>query len=90
MGRFRSSAGPGDGRRTGLGLALVRAVAQAHGGEVLVRSTPGQGSEFELVLPVTAEADGSDGTVPPAARPAPAAPAPGPAALENSWRGRTS
>ena len=51
--RFRSGAEPGDGRRTGLGLALVRAVARAHGGEALVRSTPGQGSEFELVLPVT-------------------------------------
>jgi signal transduction histidine kinase len=37
-------------RGTGLGLALVRAVARAHGGEVLVRSWPGQGSEFELLL----------------------------------------
>jgi signal transduction histidine kinase len=36
---------------TGLGLALVRAVARAHGGEVLVRSWPGQGSDFELLLP---------------------------------------
>jgi signal transduction histidine kinase len=47
--RFRS----GDNshpRGTGLGLALVRAVARAHGGEVLVRSRPGQGSEFELRL----------------------------------------
>lgn len=52
--RFRSGAEPGDGRRTGLGLALVRAVARAHGGEALVRSTPGHGSEFELMLPVTA------------------------------------
>jgi signal transduction histidine kinase len=44
----------GDGRHpsgTGLGLALVRAVARAHGGEVLVRSWPGQGSDFELLLP---------------------------------------
>jgi signal transduction histidine kinase len=54
--RFRSGGELGDGRRTGLGLALVRAVARAHGGEALVRSTPGRGSEFELVLPVTASA----------------------------------
>jgi signal transduction histidine kinase len=54
--RFRSGADLGDGRRTGLGLALVRAVARAHGGEALVRSAPGHGSEFELVLPVTAPA----------------------------------
>jgi signal transduction histidine kinase len=73
--RFRSGSELGDGRRTGLGLALVRAVARAHGGEVLVRSVPGQGSEFELMLPVTAPADG-------VALEAGAAPADG-AALEN-------
>src|SRR6516162_933382 len=54
--RFRSLSELGDGRRTGLGLALVRAVARAHGGEALVHSAPGHGSEFELVLPVTAPA----------------------------------
>ena len=47
--RFRSGDS-GHPRGTGLGLALVRAVARAHGGEVLVRSRPGQGSEFELRL----------------------------------------
>jgi signal transduction histidine kinase len=88
--RFRSGAGPGDGQRTGLGLALVRAVARAHGGEALVRSTAGQGSEFELVLPVTAAVDSGGGTVPPAARPASSPPAPGTTALKNSWRGRTA
>jgi len=56
--RFRSGSELGDGRRTGLGLALVRAVARAHGGEALVHSTPGRGSAFELVLPVTAPAAG--------------------------------
>jgi signal transduction histidine kinase len=56
--RFRSGSELGDGRRTGLGLALVRAVARAHGGEALVHSAPGHGSEFELVLPVTAPAAG--------------------------------
>jgi signal transduction histidine kinase len=51
--RFRSmDSGPGRG--TGLGLALVRAVARAHGGDVLVHSSPGQGSEFEVRLPAPA------------------------------------
>lgn len=36
---------------TGLGLAIVRSVAQAHGSEVEVHSTPGQGSMFALRLP---------------------------------------
>jgi signal transduction histidine kinase len=48
--RFRSGDS-GHPRGTGLGLALVRAVARAHGGDVLARSRPGQGSEFELLLP---------------------------------------
>jgi two-component system OmpR family sensor kinase len=36
---------------TGLGLPLVWAVARAHGGEVIYRSLPGSGSNFELLLP---------------------------------------
>jgi signal transduction histidine kinase len=47
----------GDGRHphgTGLGLALVRAVARAHGGDALVRSSPGHGSDFEVLLPAPA------------------------------------
>jgi signal transduction histidine kinase len=43
------------GRRgTGLGLALVQAVARGHGGEVRVHSAVGAGSTFELLLPVFA------------------------------------
>jgi signal transduction histidine kinase len=35
----------------GLGLAVVRAITRAHGGEVEVESAPGQGATFRLVLP---------------------------------------
>ena len=35
----------------GLGLALVQAIVQAHGGAVNARSTLGQGSVFELSIP---------------------------------------
>lgn len=36
---------------TGLGLRTVKAMAEAHGGSVSVRSEPGRGTTFELRLP---------------------------------------
>jgi two-component system, NarL family, sensor histidine kinase BarA len=36
----------------GLGLAIVKSFAEAHGGDVAVRSVPNQGSRFSLILPL--------------------------------------
>lgn len=46
-GRSRTTAGG-----FGLGLAVVKAIAEAHHGAVEARSTVGQGSTFELRLPL--------------------------------------
>jgi len=37
---------------SGLGLSLVRHIARAHGGDVLVESTPEKGSKFTIALPL--------------------------------------
>jgi two-component system phosphate regulon sensor histidine kinase PhoR len=46
---------------TGLGLAIVKHLARAHGGEVSVRSAPGEGTTFTIELPHEETADAGAG-----------------------------
>ena len=39
----------------GLGLAIVRSIAEAHGGRVEVHSVPGHGATFRLIVPIDVE-----------------------------------
>jgi two-component system OmpR family sensor kinase len=48
---YRGEAGRGI-PGSGLGLALVHAIAERHNGQVSLRSRPGQGTVFALHLPV--------------------------------------
>lgn len=58
--RADKSRGRAEGR-TGLGLAICRAIVVAHGGEIRVSSQVGVGSVFTVSLPVATGSGGSPG-----------------------------
>jgi signal transduction histidine kinase len=41
------------GKGTGLGLSLAWSIVKKHHGELIVESTPGVGTRFRMVLPVS-------------------------------------
>ncbi|HEY6552668.1 MAG TPA: ATP-binding protein, partial [Vicinamibacteria bacterium] len=49
-----------EGKGVGLGLAVVYGIVEAHGGQIEVRSKVGQGTTFEVTLPLSAEVPGRD------------------------------
>ncbi len=50
---FFSTKQPGQG--SGLGLATVYGIIKQHGGQLEIESTPGEGTTFRILLPVTEE-----------------------------------
>jgi signal transduction histidine kinase len=50
--RFRRGSGERRSEGAGLGLAIVRAIAEAHRGRVELESGPGAGAVFTIVIPV--------------------------------------
>ncbi len=49
-----------EGKGTGLGLSTVYSIVKSYQGEINVKSTPGQGSCFTVMLPVVDAAPGSE------------------------------
>jgi signal transduction histidine kinase len=69
---FERFARAGDGGRrpgtAGLGLAIVRSIARAHGGRVALASHPGAGTRFSVTVPADGPGAGPPGR-PPGVRP---------------------
>jgi PAS domain S-box-containing protein len=64
---FYTTKETGDG--TGLGLSVVHGIVEGHEGGIVVRSTPGQGTDFAVYLPAAAVVGAESGVQATQARP---------------------
>ncbi|MBE3111413.1 MAG: sensor histidine kinase, partial [Acidobacteria bacterium] len=55
--RFESRSQGSRHRGPGLGLALVKSIAELHGGSVSLKSIPGRGTTVRVLLPLRRSAD---------------------------------
>jgi signal transduction histidine kinase len=51
--RFESRSHGSDHRGAGLGLSVVKSLAELHGGSVMLESAPGRGTKVTVLLPLT-------------------------------------
>ena len=58
--RFRRGRGGARSEGAGLGLSIVKAIAEAHNGRVELASRPGEGATFTLVIPVDQPPDANE------------------------------
>ena len=58
---FERAARDGAPFGSGLGLSIVRRIAEAHGGVVSARNLPGEGFEVRFVLPLSSEQHAASG-----------------------------
>jgi signal transduction histidine kinase len=58
--RFARGSGDRSGG-AGLGLSIVRAIAEAHGGRVELESAPGAGALFTVIVPVEGPRNPAEG-----------------------------
>lgn len=60
FGRFERAVSPRSYGGLGLGLYIARQIVEAHGGTILVKSAPGDGTEFTMMVPTQAENNAVD------------------------------